>query len=243
MLLNIFCPGRGSAQQEAAMVDFAGTLITLFLIVFVTAAMVAAADLAAPARLALAGVLGLWAGLAAAAANAGWIAITRPPVVGLFVVVPLIAAALFARGALMSLPLRLMIGLNIGRVFAVLFLVLEAQGRLSGPFPHSAAWGDIITGVVAVPMLALARDPARNALALHAWNLFGLADLVAAIALGVTSSEGSILQVFPGPGSAAMQHLPWSFVPTFLVPLWMMMHAAIFVQLRRAANPTARVPG
>src|SRR5262249_26257340 len=84
----------------------------------------------------------------------------------------------------------------------------------------------------------LAREPGRNAALLHAWNLFGLADLIAAIALGVTSADGSLLQVFPAPGSMAMQRLPWSFVPTVLVPLWMMLHGAIFVQLLRATRPT-----
>jgi len=38
------------------------------------------------------------------------------------------------------------------RIFAVLFLMLAAEGRLTGPFPYSAAWGDIITGVAAVPV-------------------------------------------------------------------------------------------
>jgi hypothetical protein len=67
-----------------------------------------------------------------------------------------------------------------------------------------------------------------------AWNLFGIADLVLAIALGVTSAEGSPLQVFhTAPGSEAMQQLPWSFVPTVLVPLWLILHAIIWAQLRR----------
>ena len=65
-------------------------------------------------------------------------------------------------------------------------------------------------------------------------NLFGIADLVLAIALGVTSAEGSPLQVFhTAPGSEAMQQLPWSFVPTVLVPLWLILHAIIWAQLRR----------
>ena len=50
------------------------------------------------------------------------------------------------------MPLQLLVGLNIGRVFAVLFLLLAAEGRLSGPFPYSAAWGDIITGAFALPL-------------------------------------------------------------------------------------------
>jgi hypothetical protein len=125
--------------------------------------------------------------------------------------------------------------LNIVRVFAVLFLMLAAEGRLTGPFPYSAAWGDIITGIVAVPVLWLLKGGnARYTTAIAAWNLFGAADLVLAIAFGITSAEGSPLQLFPGPGSEAMQHAPWSFVPTVLVPIWLILHAIIAVRLLRA---------
>ena len=56
------------------------------------------------------------------------------------------------RATLLNLPTPLMIGLNFGRVFAVLFFLLALQGRLAGPFPFFAGWGDIITGVFAVPL-------------------------------------------------------------------------------------------
>jgi len=62
---------------------------------------------------------------------------------------------------------------------------------------------------------------------------------VAAIAFGITSSEGSPLQLFPGPGSDAMQYAPWSFIPTVLVPIWLILHGIIAVQLRRARLPQA----
>jgi hypothetical protein len=189
----------------------------------------------------LAAVIGVWIGLAAAVAGAGWLTISRPlPVVGPFVVVPLLAAAFAtawptARKAMLSIPLPVMVALNIVRIFAVLFLMLAAEGRLTGPFPYSAAWGDIITGVAAVPVLWLLKDGgARHTTAIAAWNLFGAADLVLAIAFGITSAEGSPLQLFPGPGSEAMQHPPWSFVPTVLVPIWLILHAIIAAQLRRA---------
>ena len=46
--------------------------------------------------------------------------------------------------------------------------------------------------------------------------------------------EGSPLQIFhAAPGSAAMRQLPWSFVPTVLVPFWLILHAIIWAQLRR----------
>ena len=136
---------------------------------------------------------------------------------------------------MLSMPTAVMVALNIVRVFAVMFLMLATEGRLTGPFPYSAAWGDIITGVVAVPVLWLLKGGgARYTTAIAAWNLFGAADLVLAIAFGVTSAEGSPLQLFPGPGSEAMQHAPWSFVPTVLVPIWLILHAIIAAQLRRA---------
>jgi hypothetical protein len=158
---------------------------------------------------------------------------------------PLLAAALAAawrqaRKAMLSIPMPVMVALNVVRVFAVLFLLLAAEGRLTGPFPYSAAWGDIITGVVAVPVLWLLKDEgARYTTAIAAWNLFGATDLVLAIAFGITSAEGSPLQLFSGPGSEAMQHAPWSFIPTVLVPIWLILHAMIAVRLRRARQGQA----
>ncbi len=222
------------------MLDFLGTVATAALMVFIVTVLVLFMEASRGARLVLAGLLGLWIGLAAAAGAAGWLAIPRPvPVMGLFVAAPLLAALVAtawpaARRAMLSLPMPLMVGLNIGRVFAVLFLLLAAEGRLSGPFPYSAAWGDIITGAVALPLLRWAWDYRRHATAIHLWNAFGMLDLVAAIGLGVASAANSPLQVFPEPGSQAMQHLPWSFVPSVLVPLWMILHALIWVRLRRA---------
>ena len=223
------------------MLDFIGMVITATLMMLVVNALITFMDVPRGAKVTLAIVAGAWIGLAAAVAGAGWLPIARPvPVVGLFVVVPLLATALAtvwpaARKAMLSIPMPVMVALNIVRVFAVLFLLLAAEGRLTGPFPHSAAWGDIITGVVAVPVLWLLKDGIpRSTGVITAWNLFGTADLVLAIAFGVTSSEGSPLQLFPGPGSEAMQYAPWSFVPTVLVPIWLILHAIIAVQLWRA---------
>jgi hypothetical protein len=39
-------------------------------------------------------------------------------------------------------PPPLLIGLNAGRVFGVFFLLLAATGRMGGPFPFSAGWGE-----------------------------------------------------------------------------------------------------
>jgi hypothetical protein len=235
-------------MKESPMLDFIGTIITAALMVLVVNTLTIVTDASRAARITLAAAIGVWIGLAAAAAQAGWLTIARPvPVVGLFVVVPLLAAALAtawpqARHAMLSIPMGILVALNVVRVFAVLFLMLAAAGRLSGPFPHSAAWGDIITGAAAMPLLWLLKDgerARRHTTTIAAWNLFGTADLVLAIALGVTSTEDSLLQVFAAPGSLAMQFAPWSFVPTVLVPIWLILHAIIAVKLRHEELRTA----
>jgi len=223
------------------MLDFLGFIATAALMVLAVNAVITFMDISPRAKLTLATLCGLWIGLAAAAGAAGMLVVSRPfPVIGLFVAAPLAAAAVAAawpgaRAALLTIPMPLMIGLNAGRVFAILFLLLAAEGRLAGPFPYFAGLGDIITGVFALPVARLANNAERKHFAaIAAWDLFGTADLVLAIALGVTSAEGSPLQVFTtAPGSAAMQQLPWSFVPTVLVPFWLVLHAIIWAQLRR----------
>ena len=230
------------------MLDFLGFIVTLSLMVIAVNAVITFMDVSQSAKLTLAALAGVWIGIAAGAGSAGMIAISKPfPVIGLFVAVPLVTAAIAAawpraRAAMLSIPMPLMIGLTAGRVFAVLFLLLAVEGRLAGQFPHFACWGDIITGVFALPVAWLAKDAGtRHLNTIAAWNLFGAADLILAITLGVTSAEGSPLQIFMAPpGSAAMQQLPWSFVPTVLVPFWLILHAIIWAQLRRLRSKATR---
>jgi hypothetical protein len=236
------------------MLDFIGTVATAGLLVFLVATLAVTLDMPRPAKLIFAGFAGLWTGLAAAAAAAGWLAIAQPfPVIGLFVATPMAAAAIAAafpagRQAMLSLPMPLLVGVNVGRIVGFLFLMLAVEGRLAGPFPYSAAIGDIITGLGALALLA-AGPTSWTTGRVVAWNIFGAADLVVAIALGVMSAQGSPLQVFhDAPGSAAMQTLPWSLVPTVLVPIYLVLHGIAWAQLRLRArvpgiSPSVRAPG
>src|SRR5438132_839351 len=125
------------------MLDFIGMVMTAAFMVLVVNALIIFLDVSRAAKITLAAAIGVWIGLAAAVAEAGWLTISRPvPVVGLFVVVPLLAAAFAtawpaARKAMLSIPMPVMVALNVVRVFAVLFLLLAADGRLTGPFPYS----------------------------------------------------------------------------------------------------------
>jgi len=196
-------------------------------------------------RLSLGAIGGAWVGLASGLGAAGMLAFGPGPVplIGVLFVVPLLAVGVLAlasarvRSALLAVPLPLLIGLHSLRLLGVLFLLLAASGRLSGPFPYFAGFGDIITGAFAIPLaLSLARARPPSAAALTSWNIFGTLDLLVAVALGITSASGSPLQlIHAGVGSEAMQYLPYCLVPTVLVPFYLITHAIVFAQL--AASP------
>jgi hypothetical protein len=100
------------------------------------------------------------------------------------------------RETLLAVPAPLLVGLNSLRILPGGFMVLLAlQGKLSGPFPQSAGWGDVIVGLTAIPlMVAAARDFAANRGAVLIWNIAGSLDLAAAVALGVMSAPASPLR-------------------------------------------------
>ena len=66
------------------MLDFIGTIVTAALMTVVVNALVIHLEIGRGAKLALAGIAGLWIGLAAAASASGWLTISHPfPVIGL----------------------------------------------------------------------------------------------------------------------------------------------------------------
>jgi hypothetical protein len=228
-------------QKESVMLDFAGTIAVTAIMVVVINAVISTLAVSRLQRIAAALAVGLWVGLAAASANAGLFAVATPfPIIGLYLAAPLLGVAALAslspawRAALLGLPTPLLVGLNLSRPIGLFFLLLAAEGRLSGPFPVLAGWGDILVGVLALPAFLIALRPAHGGRSfLAAWNGLGALDLIVAVTLGVVSAEGSVQLFDGGAGSAAVQDLPWAFIPTVLVPFYLTVHALLYVQIRR----------
>jgi hypothetical protein len=225
------------------MLDSVGTIVILTSAAVILVAMTSTLTPKLGQRILLAMIAGAYLGIAVVAAATGKLDTWKggPLVVlALFGLPLVIAAILWSRprthSAMMALPMPLLIGLNVYRSLGFMFLLLAADGRLAGPFPYSAGWGDIIVGVFALPLAwAVSRGTASN-LAVAAWNTFGLLDLVTAVGLGVTSANGSPAQlIHAGVGSQAITHLPWSLIPTVLVPFFIVTHLIIFAQLRARA--------
>jgi hypothetical protein len=116
---------------------------------------------------------------------------TAVPTVLFGLLVPLIIAAtgLWLSGSIASLvsaiPLPWIVAAQIFRVGGGIFLVLWADGRLPWQFALPAGVGDVTTGCFAVVVAtSLAQKAAGARRATYVWCLFGIADLVVAIAMG-----------------------------------------------------------
>lgn len=160
------------------------------------------------------------------------------PALGFAIVVPIAVMAFAAAGGgerwqrVLAIPMPALIATHVLRILAVQFLLLWSTGRLTAPFAPIAGWGDIITGVTAVPVAWMVWRKAAGWRPLAViWNLFGAADLITAISLGVLSAPGSPLQLFAVPGAPIMTTLPWVLIPGYLVPILFMTHVLMLAQL------------
>lgn len=179
-----------------------------------------------------------WLSLAAVAGATGFLA--RLPFPGpQLIILTLIAGTLVAgtsvralRVWIDALPLRVLVGIHAIRFIGITFLVLAARGQIAPVFAARAGWGDIATAALAIGLVA-SGDPFTRGrrLLYHAWNAFGLADLVVAV-------ETATVVVLQGttPGMAPVLTLPLSLVPTFFVPLLMASHVFIFRRLLAAGR-------
>lgn len=241
--------------MEVSVLDQIGATVLVTAIVVNFGALAAAMRSSLVWRISFLVIAGLWTGfavvLAGRGALLGTVGLGPVPPIGIVVLAPLVAVAVglafspALRRTLLALPTDLLIGLNTVRILGVFFLLLMAQGRLGGPFPQSAGWGDIVTGTAApFVILILMRVRWGVPIVARIWNVFGALDLVAAVVLGAVSADGSPIQVFHTgiAGPLPVQALPWSLIPTVLVPFWLILQGIIHVQLRRGTTALPRLP-
>ncbi len=185
------------------------------------------------------------------AANTYLATTENPPVVptvlfGLLIPLAVAAVALWRSESMASLvsaiPLHWLVAAQVYRVGGGIFLVLWADGHLPWQFALPAGIGDVTTGIVAVVVAArLARNAIGAETATYTWCLFGIADLVVAIAMGAMTSPGQVHLLAPDAPNLLMTAYPLVMVPTFAVPLALMLHGLVLLRLRRDAAATRRL--
>jgi hypothetical protein len=161
------------------------------------------------------------------------IAIFAPVIVGLFLLLrsKSIAALLDAT------PASWLIALQVYRIFGGIFIVNWVHGTVAGAFAWPAGIGDMLTGIMALPVAwRLASGAENGRSAAMAWNIFGLLDFAVAITMGTLSNPGP-LQIFglDIPASLAGTY-PIVLIPAFAVPTSILLHALSIWQLRRTAH-------
>lgn len=159
----------------------------------------------------------------------------RPPIpLGLAVLTPIVlfaswyaASAGFRQFALTLNP-RTLTMLQAWRIGGFVFLVLHAHGILPGTFALPAGWGDIAIGATA-PLVATKLSHSDHRRGFILWQILGMLDLVMAVSLGTLA--GLIRP--DGIATGAMTVLPLSLIPTFAVPLLIILHVICIAQARR----------
>jgi hypothetical protein len=192
-----------------------------------------------------------WMAVAQYLGSANWyLATTKTavPTVLFALLIPVAGAAvgLWLSGSIASLvsaiPLPWIVAAQIYRIAGGIFLVLWADGRLPWQFALPAGIGDVTTGCLAVVLallLAQQADGARKAV--YAWCLFGVADLVVAMAMGAMTSPGRVHVLALEAPNLLISSYPLVMVPTFAVPLALMLHGLVLWRLGRKPASTGRL--
>jgi hypothetical protein len=131
-----------------------------------------------------------------------------------------------------SLDLRLLTLAQTWRVGGIVFLVLYQQGALPGVFAIPAGWGDFAIGITAPIVAWYWRRPFPTKTFI-VWNVLGSLDLVLAVTLGVLASRTPIGILSGDVTTRLMGQFPLSLIPTFFVPLLLILHLISLSRVRK----------
>ena len=141
-----------------------------------------------------------------------------------------------------AIPLHWLVAAQAYRIEGGILLALWAEGLLPWQFGLPAGIGDVVTACVAIVVaVLLARHAADARRAAYSWSLFGIADLVVALTMGALTSPGRPhLLAFDAP-NLLISAYPLVMIPTFAVPLALMLHGIVLWRLRTETAATGRL--
>jgi hypothetical protein len=164
------------------------------------------------------------------------------PTIQYGILLPILIGALliwrseFAKRIIAAVPQQWIVGVQLYRALGVIFLILYGTGKLPSLFAWPAGIGDIAIGLLAPLVgLAYARAPHKAAGLVAAWNVFGILDLIVAVGTGFLTAPSRLVPIDVQPTSELMTVLPMVLIPTYLVPLSIVLHLASLAKLRREA--------
>jgi hypothetical protein len=165
---------------------------------------------------------------------------TRIPTLPLGLLIPIAAGVvLFFRSPLLrriidAAPQSWIVTIQAYRAEGLIFLILYAGGLLPGAFAWPAGVNDVIVGLLApVVGIGYMRGSRSSSGWLLAWNLFGIADLVVAVATGFLTSPSPLQLLALDRPNELIGSFPLVMIPVFLVPLSVLLHLASLEKLRQ----------
>ena len=174
----------------------------------------------------------------------------RPPLVlGTLVAVPILgfvaayAASPSLRAFTDRIPFSLLIGSHLWRFVGVGFIAAALTGALPAGFGFPEGIGDVIAALGALILLPMVRKGTAPRGWLLAWNTFGFVDLVSALTAGLLFSESALGVLHTTTSNTTlMVTFPVSLIPTFFVPLFLLVHALTFRRIARLGGGSQAVP-
>ncbi len=184
--------------------------------------------------------LGAWLAAAVAGGAAGIVNDPRHglPALAAFILIPIagfVAAYALSpsfRAFTATLSLTWLVGAHLWRFVGLLFILLWFGGALPAGFAIPEGLGDVAAAAGALALLpGLRRGTARRGWLL-AWNVFGFVDLVSALAMGILYSDTALGVLSAGTVTTEpMVTFPVSLIPTFFVPLFLLLHGLTFKRI------------
>jgi hypothetical protein len=191
----------------------------------------------------------------AAAVLTGWFAIalalalggvysaasSRIPTIQFGIVVPILIGCLMiwrwpsVSRLIDAVPRQWVIAIQFYRVEGVTFLMLYAAHLLPGVFALPAGLGDVAVGLLAATIgIGATSGRQLNPRTVLRWNLLGIADLIIALTTGFLTAPSAFQLYALDRPNELISMFPLVLIPTFLVPLAILLHIISLIQLGRA---------
>ncbi len=163
-------------------------------------------------------------------------------------VVPVVAFLLLyalssrLRRIVLALDIRTLTMLQHWRVVGFVFLPLAFFGVLPAWFAWSAGFGDVAIGLAApfvVARIGRGVDAASSA-GLVRYHLLGLLDFAVAIAAAGLSAGAFPSLIANGVTSAPLDVWPLNLFPSFIVPVFIILHLSVLLKLRHLRRSAQR---
>lgn len=132
-----------------------------------------------------------------------------------------------------GIPQQWLIGIQVYRAGGALFLALWGEGLMPGFFAVPAGLGDLLVGCTAPAIAFLAargNTGSRNYVLI--WNVLGLLDLALALVLGFVTTPSRFQLLAVDNASIIITQFPLVLIPTFIVPLSILLHLVSLAKLR-----------